>query len=433
MAYRLIGNLNSTTKLKKLRKQYFISPTRFEGGAGMCFLIGLLIVISFSCSNAQQQNNKTESSEQRIIVGAERTEQYFPLLEGKKIAIVANQTTTIGETHLVDSLYNTGFDVVKVFGPEHGFRGEAADGEHVNNNTDPGTGIQIVSLYGANRKPSQKSLEGIDLIVFDIQDVGARFYTYISTMNYVMEACAEKDIAFLVLDRPNPNGDYVDGPVLEKNHSSFVGLNPVPVVHGMTVGEYAQMVNGEGWLKGGRKCKLTVIHCENYDHTKIYELPIPPSPNLPNNLAVQLYPSLCFFEGTIISIGRGTQIPFQVIGHPDYLIGSYTFTPKAIPGVANHPKYEGELCFGQSLLGLADSIVYKERKLHLSWLINFYDFFRDGDNFFTPYFVKLAGTNELQIQIMKGKNEVEIRESWQTDLNKFRQIRKKYLIYTDFE
>ena len=395
----------------------------------ICILFLSFVVIS--CSEAQNRDdNSTINS--TIIVGAERTTEYFPLLKGKKIGIVANQTSFIKNTHLVDSLHNSGFDVVKVFGPEHGFRGKAADGEHVDNDIDAKTGIQIVSLYGSNRKPSSKDMEGIELMIFDIQDVGARFYTYISTMSYVMEVCAENDIDFMVLDRPNPHGDYIDGPVLEKKHSSFVGLHQVPVVHGMTVGEYAQMVNGEGWLKGDRKCKLTVIPCLNYDHNVIYKLPIAPSPNLPNNTAIQLYPSLCFFEGTFVSVGRGTDFPFQVYGHPDYLLGSFTFRPEKIPGVTNYPKYEGELCFGQSLKGYADEILLTERRLHLNWLIDIYAYFNKANDFFMPYFVKLAGTNNLQIQIYEGKSEEEIRASWQDDLNKFRQIRKKYLIYTDF-
>lgn len=393
----------------------------------------ILSCLLFSCVSAQKEDKNDESINDKIIVGAERTEQYFPLLTGKKIGIVANQTSFIQNTHLVDSLYNSGFEIVKVFGPEHGFRGKAADGEHVDSDIDGKTGIEIVSLYGAHRKPSQKSMEGIEFMIFDIQDVGVRFYTYISTMSYVMESCAENGIPFLVLDRPNPHGDYVDGPVLEKNHSSFVGLHQVPVVHGMTIGEYAKMVNGEGWLKKEIKCELTVIPCENYDHNKIYELPIAPSPNLPNNTAIQLYPSLCFFEGTFISIGRGTEFPFQVIGHPDYMLGGYNFTPEAIPGVAKFPKYEGELCFGVSLKGYTDSVVTAERKLNLSWLIDLHYFFSESDNFFTNYFVKLSGTYELQIQIENGKTEKEIRESWKDDLDKFRQIRKKYLIYTDFE
>ena len=423
---------NCNTKLKKLRKIYNIPPTPFKGGADLWFYIGLLLILT-SCSNAQQRNNQIESTELKIIVGAERTKEYFPFLVEKKIGIVANQTSLFGNTHLVDSIVSAGFNVVKAFGPEHGFRGKAADGELVNSDVDQKTGIPIVSLYGANRKPADENLRGIDLMIFDIQDVGARFYTYISTMSYVMEACAENDIEFLVLDRPNPHGDYVDGPVLEKEFSSFVGLHPVPVVHGMTIGEYAQMVNGEGWLKDEIKCDLTVVECENYDHNTHYQLLAPPSPNLPNNTAIQLYPSLCFFEGTIISVGRGTVFPFQVIGHPDYMIGSFVFTPEEVPGVAKNPKYEGQVCYGQSLKGYADSILAKERRLHLSWLINFYEFFKDRDDFFIPYFSKLAGTENLKNQIIEGKSEEDIRESWEDDLNKFRQIRKKYLIYTDFE
>ena len=267
---------------------------------------------------------------ENIIVGAERTELYFPLLKSKKVGVIANQTSVIGNVHLIDSLVNAGINVQKAFGPEHGFRGNAADGEKVDNAVDSKTGIPIVSLYGANRKPSKESLDGIDIMIFDIQDVGARFYTYISTMSYAMEACAENDVEFIVLDRPNPHGDYVDGPLLEKEFSSFIGLHEIPVVHGMTVGEYAMMVNEEGWLNNQVKCKLKVIPVKNYDHLIKYTLPIAPSPNLPNQTAIDLYPSLCFFEGTIISIGRGTEFPFQVIGHPDFGIGSFAFTPEAI-------------------------------------------------------------------------------------------------------
>ncbi len=428
--------LDYNKKLKILKNHYNIPPATFKGGVHRWHFISVIVILLLltSCSNAQQHNNnQTEITEIEIIVGAERTKEYFPLLVGKKIGVVANQTSLIGNTHLVDSLFNAGFNIVKAFGPEHGFRGMAADGELVKSDVDKKTGIQIVSLYGSNKKPSDDNLHGIDIVIFDIQDVGARFYTYISTMSYVMEACAENDIEFLVLDRPNPHGDYVDGPVLEKANSSFVGLHPVPVVHGMTIGEYAQMVNGEGWLKNGVECDLKVIPCDNYDHTVIYDLPVPPSPNLPNNTAIQLYPSLCFFEGTIISIGRGTDVPFQVIGHPEYLIGSFEFTPQEIPGVAKNPKYEGHVCYGQSLKGYADNILTKERRLHLSWLINVYTFFNGREDFFTPYFIKLAGTENLKNQIVEGKSEEEIRKSWEDDLNKFRQIRKKYLIYTDFE
>lgn len=382
-------------------------------------------VLLISCSNAQMK--------EKIQVGAERTQEYFHLLENKSIAITANQTTLIENTHLVDSLISAGFNIKKVFGPEHGFRGNTADGVEIASGIDPITGIPIISLYGNHKKPTKEDLSGIDLVIFDIQDVGARFYTYISSMSYIMEACAENDVAVMILDRPNPHGDYVDGPVLKKEFSSFVGLHEVPVVHGMTIGEYAQMVNGEGWLKNGIKCNLTVIPCTNYDHTKIYNLPVAPSPNLPNNIAVQLYPSLCFFEGTIISVGRGTENPFQIIGHPDFDKGNYTFTPKEISGIARNPKYKGQICNGQSLKNIAINELPKERRLHLSWLIDYYKFFIDNDKFFTSYFKKLAGTDQLQKQIEAGLSKEEIRVSWEEGLFEFKKIRKKYLLYPDFE
>lgn len=382
----------------------------------LCFL---------SCSNAQKEKSP-------IIVGADQTQLYFPLLKGKKIGVIANQTSFLGKTHLIDSLVNSGMNVQKAFGPEHGFRGKAADGEKVDNSIDKRTGVQIVSLYGANRKPSTENLDSIDILVFDIQDVGARFYTYISTMSYAMEACAENDVEFLVLDRPNPHGDYVDGPILEKKFSSFIGLHQIPVVHGMTVGEYAKMVNEEGWLKNNVKCNLQVIPVKNYDHNTIYNLPIAPSPNLPNQNAIDLYPSLCFFEGTIISIGRGTEYPFQLIGHPDYLIGSYLFTPESIPGVSNHPKHEGEKCYGIGLRGFSDNKRHSNRRLHLNWLIDFHNFFKERDDFFTSYFDKLAGSDQLRNQIENGFSEEQIRESWQKDLDEFKIIRKKYLLYNDY-
>jgi len=288
-------------------------------------------------------------------------------------------------------------------------------------------------LYGKNKKPQVADLADVDMVVFDIQDVGARFYTYISTMTFVMEACAENQIPVIILDRPNPNGFYVDGPVLESEFKSFVGLHPVPIVHGMTVGEYAKMVNGEGWLENGVKCELSVIPVENYTHRDFYELPVRPSPNLPNKNAVYLYPSLCLFEGTIVSVGRGTDFPFQVIGHPDFVTGSYLFTPKSIPGVASKPKYEGVTCFGQNLTGFAENITNQPHQLSLFWLIEYYKILKDKGSFFDNYFEKLAGTAQLRKQIEEGWSEVQIRESWQPGLEKFRQIRKKYLLYPDFE
>jgi uncharacterized protein YbbC (DUF1343 family) len=288
-------------------------------------------------------------------------------------------------------------------------------------------------LYGKNKKPQAIDLEGIEIVIFDIQDVGARFYTYISTMTYVMEACAENQIPVIVLDRPNPNGFYVDGPVLEPAFKSFVGLHSVPIVHGMTVGEYARMVNGEGWLENGVKCELSIVSIENYNHANFYELPVKPSPNLPNKYAVYLYPSLCLFEGTIVSVGRGTDFPFQIIGHPGYAIGSYLFTPKSIPGVATKPKYEGMPCLGQNLTDFARDMEKLPRQLHLSWLTGYYKILKDKGNFFDNYFEKLAGTAQLRKQIEEGWSEEQIRESWQPGIEKFKKIRKKYLLYPDFE
>lgn len=369
----------------------------------------------------------------KIITGAEQTEKYFPTLQGKNVAVVANHTTLIGNAHLVDSLIKSGIGVVKVFSPEHGFRGRADAGQKVENKIDLVTGLPIISLYGDHKKPQAEDLKNVDVVVFDIQDVGARFYTYISTMTYVMEACAENHIPVMVLDRPNPNGFYVDGPVLEAEFKSFVGMHPVPIVHGMTVGEYAQMVNGELWLADSIVCDLTVIPVLNYSHSDFYELPVGPSPNLPNKYAVYLYPSLCLFEGTDVSVGRGTEYPFQVIGHPEFVLGSYIFTPRSIPGVATHPKHEGVYCNGQNLIGYAKEMESNPAKLNLSWLLAYYDFLKDRTGFFNNYFEKLAGNAELRQQIIAGLSEEEIRASWQPKLNEFKKIRKKYLLYPDFE
>jgi uncharacterized protein YbbC (DUF1343 family) len=390
------------------------------------WIIGFIILIQGEFINAQDANAN-------IIVGAERTDIYFPIIKDKRLGVVANQTSLIGHMHLVDSLLNAGFNVVKAFGPEHGFRGGAGAGEEIKSNIDPKTGIPVVSLYGKNKKPTPEDLRGIELMIFDIQDVGVRFYTYISTMTYVMEACAENNIPLIILDRPNPHGDYVDGPLLDPAFSSFVGLHPVPVVYGMTIGEYALMVNGEYWLKDSIQCDLQVIPIKNYDHTSRYELPVPPSPNLPNNVAVQLYPSLCFFEGTIISVGRGTDVPFQVIGHPDFVIGSYLFKPVDIPGKAMDPPYEGKTCLGFSLAGFEEQVVEKERKLHLFYLLEMFRFFGGRKDFFNSFFDKLTGSDQLRKQIVAGLTEDEIRKSWQSDIKAFKEIRKKYLLYPDFE
>ncbi|OYT13821.1 MAG: hypothetical protein B6I19_03140 [Bacteroidetes bacterium 4572_114] len=375
-------------------------------------------------------------SGQEVMVGADQTELYFPLLKGKRIAVVANHTSLIQGAHLVDSLVSAGVDVVKIFSPEHGFRGKAGAGQLIDDKIDLVTGLPVISLYGKHKKPTTEDLQDIDLVIFDIQDVGARFYTYISTMTYVMEACAENDIPVMVLDRPNPNGFYVDGPILDTGFSSFVGMHPVPIVHGMTVGEYAKMVNGERWLKDSIQCELKVIPVKNYAHSDFYDLPVQPSPNLPNRYAVYLYPSICLFEGTVVSVGRGTDYPFQVIGHPDFLLGSYIFVPRSIPGVATNPKHEGVYCNGQNLIGYAREMKDNPAQLNLHWLINYYGALKDTTDttdFFTKYFSLLAGTDQLQKQIEDGWTEEQIRESWQPGLDEFKQIREKYLLYPDFD
>lgn len=380
--------------------------------------------------NSNQENNEVVKEEKTLQVGAARLDAYLPLIKDEAVALLVNQTSTIGDTHLVDTLLASGVNIVRIFSPEHGFRGTADAGEKITDSRDPQTGIQLVSLYGKKRKPGAEDLAGIDRVIFDIQDVGARFYTYISSMHYVMEACAEQGVKFMVLDRPNPNGHYVDGPVRQAEYESFVGKHPIPVVHGMTVGEYAQMVNGEGWLDNGVKCELEVIACANYDHDMVYELPIKPSPNLPNYRSVLLYPSICFFEGTVASLGRGTNKQFQVLGHPDYTAGDYTFTPQSMPG-AKHPPLLGKTCNGYDLTTIDPMQIKAEARINLSYLIDFYKNFPDQDNFFLKnnWIDKLAGGPELQAQIKAGKSEDEIRASWEDDLTAFKTIRAKYLLY----
>lgn len=361
--------------------------------------------------------------------GAEHMDQYLPLIQGKDIALVANHTSVVGERHLVDTLLTRGINkaqLLKVFAPEHGFRGDLAAGVHVNDGTDPITGISIVSLYGNHKKPLPDEMKGIDLVVFDLQDVGARFYTYISTLHYVMEACAENGVPLLVLDRPNPNGGFVDGPVLESEFSSFVGMHPIPVVYGLTMGELARMINGEGWLKNGITCELQVLPCGQYFHGKSYSMPVSPSPNLANDHAIRMYPSTCFFEGTVLSEGRGTPHPFEVYGHPD-LKGSFSFTPISIPGVSGNPKFKDQLCIGADLTDFTPAEGWS--RLHLQWLLKAYSDFPRKEEFFTSYFEKLAGTRTLRLQIEKGLSEEQIRQSWQKDLNLYLQKRKNYLIY----
>ena len=382
-------------------------------------------------SNENQTQETTALKEtllkKEIVVGANRIDLYLPLLKGKRIGIVANQTSVIfkntGFTHLVDSLVSLKMNVSKVFAPEHGFRGTADAGEIVKDGIDIKTGLPIVSLYGKNKKPSTKQLQDLDIIVFDIQDVGARFYTYISSLHYVMEACAESKIPVIVLDRPNPNGHYIDGPILEPIHKSFVGMHPIPIVHGMTIGEYAKMINGETWLANAITCDLTIIPLKNYTHATRYNLPIKPSPNLPNDRAINLYPSLCFFEGTNVSAGRGTEKQFQIYGSPFLPKSTFQFIPKPNEG-SKYPKHEGKICYGKDLTH-AESLSF----LDLNYLINAYKATADQTTFFSDFFTKLAGTKTLQKQIEKGLSMKQIKASWATDLEAYKTMRKAYLIY----
>lgn len=363
-------------------------------------------------------------------MGADRSYQYLPLIEGKKVAVVANQTSilTRSKEHLVDFLVSKNVELIRIFAPEHGFRGDHSAGAIVSDGKDVKTGLPIVSLYGNNRKPTAAQMEGIDVVIFDIQDVGARFYTYISTMHYVMEAAAENNVQVIVLDRPNPHGDYIDGPVLKEGYESFVGMHQVPVVHGLTIGEYAHMINDEGWLKNGIICNLQVIKMSGWVRENGYVLPIAPSPNLPNDLSIKLYPSLCFFEGTVSSLGRGTEFPFQVVGYPGMENGNFEFTPRSIPGVSDHPKFENVKCLGIDFRNdpIAKSPV---RQLHLEKLISVYRGYPSQDKFFTSFFDKLAGSGQLRQMIEEGKTEDEIRASWQEDLKQYSFLRGKYLLY----
>ncbi len=407
------------------------------------------LTMLFCCSNAQNASHNSDVHEnaskttaggtaakpitfvpkEDYVSGAMQTELYLPLIEGKSVGVVTNQTGIIGNTHLVDSLISLGVNVKRIFTPEHGFRGNADAGASISSGRDSKTGIEIASLYGKTKKPTPQMLNGIDIILFDLQDVGVRFYTYISTLAYVMEAAAENDIPVVVFDRPNPNGFYVDGPVLKKENTSFVGMHAVPVVYGMTIGEYGYMVNGEGWLKDGTKCDLTVIPMPEYHRTAIYELPVKPSPNLPDWQSIYLYPTLCFFEGTDISIGRGTTKPFRIYGSP-LMKGTFSFTPKSKDG-ASKPKHEDKTCNGYDLTEYAEKHADNPKELHLEWITDAYSQY-GNDNFFTNYFRLLAGNNDFKEQIKQGMNPEYIRESWQKDLEPFKEIREKYLIYENF-
>ena len=370
------------------------------------------------------------TAQTRVIPGDEQTDRYFPLLEGKRIAIFSNHTGMIGDKHLLDVLLENGFDVTAIFSPEHGFRGQADAGEHVSSTVDVKTGVPILSLYdGKSGKPGASSMSQFDLLIVDIQDVGLRFYTYYISMCRLMDACAEHGKPMLLLDRPNPNGHYVDGPILERKHKSGVGWLPIPIVHGMTLGELARMVNGEGWLPQGRKCDLTVVPCLNYTHRTLYRLPIAPSPNLPNMKSVYLYPSLCYFEATPVSLGRGTDLPFQVYGHPDMKGYDFSFTPRSVPGAKNPPQRD-KLCHGVSLSTLSEEETAR-KGIDLSYLIDAYQNLKMGDKFFTPFFEKLVGVDYVRAMIEEGRNADEIKARWQDDVTRFKAQRKPYLLYEE--
>lgn len=411
-------------------------------------LFSVLLMLSCGSQKGEGMRKKETPSEiikSTIKTGADNALAYLPLLKDKKVGVVTNQTGIVTYdsiyhlpdegrmTHieaytrkqllLVDFLLKNKITVEKIFAPEHGFRGTADAGELIKDGKDTKTGLPIVSLYGNNKKPKPEQLAGIEVMVFDLQDVGARFYTYISSLHYIMEACAENNIPLLVLDRPNPNGSIIDGPLLEKEHSSFVGMHPIPLLHGMTIGEYAQMINGEKWLKNGIQCNLTIIPCLNYQREMPYSLPVKPSPNLPNDQAINLYASLCLFEGTNVSVGRGTEKQFQIYGSPYLPESNFSFTPMPNFG-AKEPLYKNQLCFGEDLTKAT-----RVTKLELKWLLNAYNDTSDKAKFFNSFFTKLAGTHKLQQQIETGTSETEIRNSWKKGLNEFKEMRKKYLIY----
>lgn len=404
----------------------------------MCFkeffiLLGFTLI---TASTEAQDSTVYFKTNAVVVNGAERFDEYENILREEKVAVVANQSSVINDTlHLVDFLLKKNIDILRVFSPEHGFRGKADAGAHIKDQRDAKTGLKLISLYGKSKKPSYDHLADVNVVVFDLQDVGVRFYTYISTMHYVMTACAEMKIRVVVLDRPNPNGFYVDGPILEPEFKSFVGMHQIPLVHGMTIGEYAKMINSEGWLENGVKCDLTVIPCLNYDHNDYYKLDIKPSPNLPNMSSIFLYPSLALFEGTIVSVGRGTETPFQIIGHPNVKEGDIEFTPVSGPG-SKSPKLMGQKCTGYQLSTFGKTVLPNRRQLYLFWLLNMYNELNSEEAPFfleNGFFERLAGTDKLRLQIEQGKKEEEIRASWQEGIESFKLIRKKYLLYPDFE
>jgi len=387
----------------------------------------ILILVVFSCrsvSNDVSKPLKEEMTPAKILPGAYQLSEYLPLLKGKRLAVVGNQTSVINKTHLIDTLLSLQVNVIKVFAPEHGFRGQASAGELVDNAVDIKTGLPIISLYGKHKKPTIEDLGSVDILLFDIQDVGARFYTYLSTLHYIMEAAAEHNVPVIVLDRPNPNNDYIDGPVMQNENKSFVGMHPVPIVYAMTIGEYAEMINGEHWLRNAVQADLKVIKIKNYHREDAYKLPVKPSPNLPNYQSIRLYPSLCLFEGTPISCGRGTDMQFQVYGAPFLPPTGFGFTPKVNAG-SKWPKFKAKTCHAYDLREITPPT-----EIYLDWLIDAYQKSPDKAHFFSDFFDRLSGDTQLKKQIISGKSIQEIKASWQPNLTKFKKIRSKYLIYS---
>ncbi|MBN2730252.1 MAG: DUF1343 domain-containing protein [Bacteroidales bacterium] len=402
------------------------------------FFIMFFTCLFFIQANAQvkvaDRSYLYDVGDSTVLTGAERCDAYFPLLEGKRIALVVNHTSMIGNIHLADSLFKAGFNIVKIFAPEHGFRGDHSDGDLINNEKDEKTGASIVSLFGSKFKPTAQDLSDVDIVLFDIQDVGVRFYTFISTMHYVMEACAENNKKFLVLDRPNPNGHYVDGPMLDLKYRSFIGMHPIPLVHGLTVGELAMMINGEKWLSNEIQCDLEVIQCKNYNHSCLYQLPIMPSPNLVSMDAVYLYPSLGLLEGTVVSVGRGTHQAFEIFGHPLLKNTDIEFTPQSIKGMSENPKFLGKKCYGFNVKAFATEYIKYNSSIYLFWLLELYKELSPQTEFWRKdVFDKLAGSDKLRTQIEEDLNVEEITSSWLFDLQEYKRMRKKYLLYPDFE
>jgi uncharacterized protein YbbC (DUF1343 family) len=402
----------------------------------------LILIVSFGagCNLKSTKNNvigietASDSSDQQvpkeIIVGAERLQEYLPLIQNKKVGVVVNHTSNVGGVNLVDTLMALKVNIVSIFAPEHGFRGNIEQGKNISNSKDARWGIPVISIYGSKKKPTPGDLEGTDFLIFDMQDVGVRFFTYISTLHYVMEACAENNVNLLVLDRPDPLGFYIDGPVLDTAYRSFIGMHPVPVVYGMTMGEYACMINGEGWLNNHIKCNLKVVTLENYNHQSRYMLPVHPSPNLPDMKSVYLYPSICFFEGAQVNEGRGTDTPFQKFGNPGFRPKQNAYTPVSMPGYSLHPRFEGQECYGYDLSATSIDELKNMDRIQLRYLIEFYNQSTNKADFFNSrFFDLLAGGDKLRMQVIAGTDMEKIRKSWEPGIEKFKAVREKYLLY----